>query len=667
MESRFGVSREDLYNLQMELKQVQYAQANYAERILRLEKRQADDSAIKSVWNSPFPGVLAGTPQHGELHCPRSSSCRKIDPSNAKCSPGPVQIPQNDVFDDLDEQGEQLLGSLHLGPAEEEPVRRGGAASRANSVRFDESALHGSSWAAQNNRHSGDFGQVRPGTGFMMERSLSHKSDGRHSSAGHSVHSHHSVASGRASSIGLDTNFATGDEDDDDSSFDMPGLPASVYVLGTVPSIVRCWLTTDYAHGTLLYADICTGSQKSTIEYSLVKELDLLSEFQRDVSGAYKARLDVYLAEAVITRHSSRSDSAAGSVPSMSVSFEMCGSSGGGDQAKSIQDTKAVRIFIGSDALRAHAADVLFSQNTMVLYSNERDRLRVPFIRPEDEEVFRHITTSSAAPERPKLNANAAPFVFGDGNRTDSEEKIAPTPTTTVTATTTATPTSTTTATKELGSSETRSQASPATSHSEPSERVRANSVPDYEEETEKSARDVNGSERRRRDGSSASEASRREATSGIWGSWRNSSGTDQREAGPLSGYQPAPRGRNMKILKAPKSSSSSARTGASYEPPIPSRSELGRRKSQVSMSGESTTTTAAIHSSIKWETKKPAVTSEGKGEAAKPNSTSGGRAASASVSLPRTANNPVGVASAFSWMTPPATAKSTKTSTAAE
>ncbi|KAJ4860412.1 hypothetical protein T069G_05400 [Trichoderma breve] len=600
MDPRFSVSRDELYNLQMELKQVQYAQANHAERIVRLEKRQADDSALKSVWNSPFPGVLAGTPQHG-----------------------PVQISTNDVFDDLDEQGEQLLGSLHLGPAEEEPVRRGGAASRANSVRFDESALHGSSWGAQNNRHSGDFGAVRPG--YMMERSLSHKSD----------------ASGRASSIGLDTNFATGDEDDDDSSFDMPGLPASVYVLGTVPSIVRCWLTTDYAHGTLLYADICTGSQKSTIDYSLVKELDFLSEFHRDVNGVYRARLDVYLAEAVITRHSSRSDSAAGSVPSMSVCFEMCGS----EQTKPNQVSKAVRIFIGSDALRAHAADILFSQNTMVLYSNERDRLRVPFIRPEDEEVFRHITTSSAAPERPKLNANAAPFVFGDATAT--------------------TPTSATATTKESGSSETRSQASPATSHSEPSGRVRANSVPDYEEENEKSGGDANGSERRRRDGSSASETSRRGTSSGIWGSWRNpnGSGADQRETGPpLSGYQPAPRGRNMKVLKAQKSGSSSARTGASYEPPLPSKSELGRRKSQVSMNGESST---AANGGIRWDLKGPATPGEAKGEAAKSGSSSGGRAASTSVSLPRSANNPIGAASAFPWMTPPA--KPTKTSPSAE
>jgi hypothetical protein len=67
MDPRFAVSREDLYTLQMEVKQVQYTQSNHAERLLRLEKKQADDAALKSVWNSPFPGVLSGTPQTGEL------------------------------------------------------------------------------------------------------------------------------------------------------------------------------------------------------------------------------------------------------------------------------------------------------------------------------------------------------------------------------------------------------------------------------------------------------------------------------------------------------------------------------------------------------------------------------------------------------------------------
>lgn len=51
----------------MEVKQVQIVQASHAERLTRLERRQNEDAAIKSVWNpSPFPSVLGGTPQHGK-------------------------------------------------------------------------------------------------------------------------------------------------------------------------------------------------------------------------------------------------------------------------------------------------------------------------------------------------------------------------------------------------------------------------------------------------------------------------------------------------------------------------------------------------------------------------------------------------------------------------
>jgi hypothetical protein len=69
MDPRFYATKDDLYNIQMEVKQLQYAQSNHGDRIMRLEKRQADDVAMKSAWNSPFPGVLSGTPQHGM--CPR--------------------------------------------------------------------------------------------------------------------------------------------------------------------------------------------------------------------------------------------------------------------------------------------------------------------------------------------------------------------------------------------------------------------------------------------------------------------------------------------------------------------------------------------------------------------------------------------------------------------
>ncbi|GJN77349.1 hypothetical protein PLIIFM63780_000839 [Purpureocillium lilacinum] len=585
----------------MEVKQVQYTQTNHAERILRLEKRNADDSALKSVWNSPFPGVLAGTPQQG-----------------------PVQIPHNEMFEDLDEQGEQLLGSLHLGPAEEEPVRRG-AASRANSVRFDESALHGSSWGGQSNRHSGDFGPIRPGSGLLMERSLSHKSDGRHSSAGHSVHSHHSVASGRASSLGLDIN------DDDDSSFDIPAPPVSLYVLGTVPSIIRCWLTTHYAHDTLLYADVCTGSQKSIVDYSLLKELDLLDEVDHDMNGVSHARLNVYLAEAVVTQHNSRNGTPGGSVPSMTVLFEVVGS----ENASQSGEQKRIRIYIGSDALRAHSADVLLSQNKMALYGSERDRLQVPFVRPEDENMFRHICTANMAPEKPRLNANATPFVAGDGHPATSEvvsngaravrqEVIA------------------------------RPRSSGSDSRPDPHKPATVSGASDAGGESDKTGRDAadaTDSEHGGKDGSNTSETSRRESSTstGIWGSWRQGAGAgpdgSQRETGPLSGYQPAARSsRNMKVLKPLKSSSTSARTGASYEPPLPPKSVETRRKSQVSISGD---VASPANGTNRWDAKR-AVSS-----GTDPKSQTSNRESNRnSATLPRSAN-PVGVASAFSWMTP--------------
>jgi hypothetical protein len=67
MDSQFPASREDLYHVQMDVKHVHAVQINHADRLSRLERRQADDAALKSVWGngSPFPGILSGTPQQG--------------------------------------------------------------------------------------------------------------------------------------------------------------------------------------------------------------------------------------------------------------------------------------------------------------------------------------------------------------------------------------------------------------------------------------------------------------------------------------------------------------------------------------------------------------------------------------------------------------------------
>ncbi|KAK1462825.1 hypothetical protein CMEL01_13936 [Colletotrichum melonis] len=645
MDHRFPITRDDLFNIQMDLKQIQLVQSNQGERLIRLERRQEQDASLKSVWQqNPFPGVLAGTPQQGNVRSPAGVVAFLL----TSHSPGPTHLSPNDMFDDFDEQGQHLLSSLHLGPAEEEPTRRG-AASRANSVRFDESALRGAAdWSSQSNRHSGEFGPPRPSSGLMMERSLSHKSDGRHSSAGHSVHSFHSVASGRASSLGLDTNFMVSSHEDD-SPIDMPEPPPGLFFLGSVPTIIRCWLTTSFAHDTVLYADLCTGSQKSVVDYSVLKDLDLLDEIQHDMDGTYKVRLPVYLVEATVSERSSRSSSPGHSMPCLLASFEVSGM----EQSEGMEPKRGIQIFIGSDTLRAHQADILLSQNRMCLYGSEREKLSVPFVRPEDEAAFKHISTINFIPEKPRLNANAAPFVSGD------PRPHAPTMQSALESSLPST---------QHEDAESQGLLSPL-DHSVPNKSIGASNLSESGGESERHGKDTtSGSESGAREyptahnSSTSGEGNRRESAGGIWGSWRqgtsaNGAENGQRDAnGPLSGYQPAGRGsRNMKVLKPLKSgSSSSARTGAAYEPPpAPRTSGEHRRKSQVSVAAESNPPT-----SVRWEPKRSvsSTTVNSTTEAKAPR-----EAKNAGPALPRSAN-PIGGASAFSWMNPAGKAKPTAT-----
>lgn len=545
-------------------------------------------------------------------------------------------MPPSEMFDDFEEQGQSLLGSLHL-DAEDEPARRG-AASRANSVRFDESALQGSSWA-QNGRHSGDFGPIRPSSGLgnhnMMERSLSHKSDGRHSSAGHSVHSihsHHSVASGRGSSLGLDTTFTPGGQEDD-SPIGIPEPPPGLFVLGSVPSIIRCWLTANFAHDTLLYADVCTGSQKSVVEFSLIKELDLVDDIHRDLDGVYRIRLPVYLTEATVSQPSSRGTSPAPQMPSLTCSFEVVGM----DIPDNAEARKVIRIFIGSESLREHSADILFSQNRMTLYGSEREKLSVPFVRPEDNGVFKHIRTMAVFPEKPKLNATARPFVLSESKPQSA----------------TTTPTDTAQAKEMRDEDESRALASPSSEQaSQQAAATGASSVSESGGESERQYKEGSSSESASKEGQVqssdvVSDSTRRTSAAGsIWSSWRQGpslNGSDQKESTPLSGYQPPGRGgRNMKVLKPAKSmSSSSARTGAAYEPAPPPRSNgEPRRRSQVGIDSASNSTTG-----LRWESKR---TVPGGVETKTAPATRETRSVSGT---PRTSTNPIGSASAFSWM----------------
>jgi len=58
----------DGWRLQNELTRLQAIQQDHAERLMQLERKNDDDSRMKSVWGgaSPFPSVLSGTPQQSK-------------------------------------------------------------------------------------------------------------------------------------------------------------------------------------------------------------------------------------------------------------------------------------------------------------------------------------------------------------------------------------------------------------------------------------------------------------------------------------------------------------------------------------------------------------------------------------------------------------------------
>ncbi|KAI9780467.1 MAG: hypothetical protein M1839_006741 [Geoglossum umbratile] len=341
-------SRESIWRLHAEMRNVQLAQAEHAERLVRLERRQDDVARMKSVWEptqNPPPGSLTN-------------------------------------FDE--ERQHNLLGSLQLD--QDDLPRRG--ASRANSVRFDESAIQ-AHWM-QGSRSSGDFYPTRTGSGLgghpMTERSSSYKSDGRQSSAGHSVHSTHSA---RPNILGLDTNFLL----DQDPALEISRPPPGLFILGPVPSIIRCWLDTNFSHETLLYAAVCTGSCRSLLDYRLIDRLGLKDQIRGDKNGEYKIKLPVYLPEAVIQRPSSRSSSPTSQLPTLTVDFTIP------NHQQSTPRAKAIQIFLGSDTLRMHSADVLLSQNVLTLFGDDHNKLSVPLVRPEDEGLFTGLYTTNTIME----------------------------------------------------------------------------------------------------------------------------------------------------------------------------------------------------------------------------------------------------------------------------
>ena len=302
----------------------------------------------------------------------------------------PGYNPAAEAFKSFDqEQSSNLLGGLHI-DTDEEP-RRG--ASRANSVRFDESALQGH--FGHTSRSSSEFFPIRTGSGLggvsMVERSSSHKSDGRQSSTGHSTRLNSLAFGSRSPALEGATNV---------------GPPPGLFLLGPLPSIIRCWLDKNFSNDALLYAAVCTGSCTSMISSRLAHRFSVLRSSNNSVPR--KVSLRVYFPEATIHQSSSRALDLIPQVPAITTEFEVFESS---------NDTESLQIIIGSDTLRAKSSELSFSQERMTIFDDEHNKLTIPLVRPENPGTFQTLRT---------VSSSSTTATSGKGNTTQIAERSYP-------------------------------------------------------------------------------------------------------------------------------------------------------------------------------------------------------------------------------------------------
>ncbi|KAL9106230.1 MAG: hypothetical protein Q9227_008698 [Pyrenula ochraceoflavens] len=566
-------TREEFWRLQDDMKDIYNTQLQQSERIMRLEKRREEENRVKSVWNgpaSPFPTALGAVVQQESTYNPAAEAFRNFD-----TDPG--------------------LGHLSLDNDDER--RRG--TSRANSVRFDESAInhYGSS------RQSMDLPPARTGSGLgshpMSERSLSHRSDGKGSASG---------LSARANSFVLESQRLAG------SSAGSPRITGSInpppgfLFLGPCPSIIRCWISDNFSNDSLLYAAVCTGSYSSTISEAVLQKAGLRDEIIEE-GNSRKIKLPLYLTEATIQQSSSRSGSPVPQVPVLSVKLLV---------TESDESDKTIQIILGSDVLRSRNADVLFSQERLLIFDDDRNKLAIPLVRPENEAVYKTLVTSSAllssssfgdsgrTPTRIRTDENPRPGIIGRPSKLSTAENA---PATNIVASPAVMNSS---SASEQGDRKTDQDTDGSARTSLDLNRAR-NEEPSKVPESEKNIT-----------------PSKTSNASGVWGSsWRTNPST-QPDGKTASNYARATQGRSMKVLRPGKSMANSSRTvsasvastnGSSASESTPMRSdEMPRRASLV---GESKPIPKSIEPN------------------ATPTSTVPSKA------------NPIGQASAFGWLNP--------------
>lgn len=236
--------------------------------------------------------------------------------------------------------------------------RRG--TSRANSVRFDESAIQ-SHWVPESHSSSEYLPPRSSGVGGpLMERSLSYKSDYK--------------SDGRQSSMRSFDNFSMAGSEHDCT------LPSALRprdiiecntpsVFDAAPAVIRCWLGMDCSYDSILFALICTGSSKSFIDSSLVFRCGFKDKIWRE-DEEERISLSLFLGSASVPTETVSSHT---TLPRLKVEFTVV------QTLERPHNQKLVQIVLGSDILSAIKADVMFSKRQLNFQVRNGQKVYVDF------------------------------------------------------------------------------------------------------------------------------------------------------------------------------------------------------------------------------------------------------------------------------------------------
>jgi hypothetical protein len=161
--------------------------------------------------------------------------------------------------------------------------------------------------------------------------------------------------------------------------------PPALFILGPVPSIIRCWLTDAFSNEALLYAAVCSGSYVSSLGTALITKLGLEESVMHNEERPY-IKLTLYLTEARLQQSSSRpvSPQPQPQLPSLKIKFLV---------RETAAEDDSIQIIIGSDVLRSCNADISFYEDKMSVVDDEGNRVCIRLVRPEKDSTFRYLCT----------------------------------------------------------------------------------------------------------------------------------------------------------------------------------------------------------------------------------------------------------------------------------